>query len=255
MQTIAKILENATVRLDSPEYPTKRELLQYLYEQNQFYVNDLRLTDQGWLLRQYPFPVDGSTDTYPVPAAGFSGAYLVTTDPSAYVDGRRREVQTLRLTDFNLVQTPDLLQTTGAVEQDTVAAIAFYQQDGQWWGKVKPSNGQGTYTIWYEPGAVLDGNIDNAPDLMQQFAQLLTVATACDALPTCRWAGLDGEAAAAKRTVLGARLGQLEARFYQQFRTYIRTVNQPQTEFRQPYETSLGMARRANRFGGRFGGW
>lgn len=242
MPAVDRILTSARIDLGDPVYPSRRELLDHLLRRQQFYVNDLRMTDEGWLLREFAFDPDGSTDTYPITAPGFAGDYLVTTDPLRYSDHRRREVATTLPTSMNLISAPDWLVTTEAAEPDSVAAIAFFARDGRWWARVKPGNAAGHYTVLYEPGLVAETPLENLPELLQQFWPLLATATACDGLGVATWAGMDEAGCQAKRAGLEGRLAQKEQELYVQFKRYIRSVNQPQTKFRTPFETSPGMA-------------
>jgi len=248
---IERILTDVLINLDNPVYPTRRELLLRLYQHNQMFVNQLKLTDEGWLLRQFDFDPDGSTSIYPTPAsaAGFAGPYLVHTRPEAYTDYRRREVPTLRKVDLNLIEAPSSVIDGVQSEPDEVLGVAFYGTEAGWRVEVAPFNARGSYVVWYEPGYVGEQSILNMPAMLEAFTPLLTISTALDGLPIATWSGLDQAGNDAKRGALAQRLTQLEARYDQVWRNYTASLNQPQLMHRRAFESAPGMANRTR--GGR----
>ncbi|HQR40242.1 MAG TPA: hypothetical protein PLF26_17800, partial [Blastocatellia bacterium] len=101
MPAIDRILTSSLIDMGNPEYPTRGDLIDVFYRVNQFYVNELHLSDDGWFLRSFRLTIDGTKEKYPIANPDFAGAYLVTTDPSRYPDGRRRIVETSRIINFN----------------------------------------------------------------------------------------------------------------------------------------------------------
>lgn len=249
MPAIDRILTSSLIDMGEPEYPTRRELIDVFYRVGQYYVNTLRLTDDGWFLKTFQFAINGSSDRYPIPAPDFSGSYLVTTDPTRYADGRRRIIETSRITNFNeYTRVPDKV-IQGTVTPDSIGTLAFVCINGQWNAMPKPSNAIGFLVIWYEPGYVGEPNEENMSPLQQQFWPLLAVATARRGIENARWQGMSPEDCAAKRAELRPGLDTEEARYLQQFKTYIRSVNQMTSSFRKPFETSPNAA---NTYGGGF---
>lgn len=252
MPAIEKILSDVIIRLDDCTHPTRRELMLFLYEHNQAFVNQMKLTDEGWLLRSFDFDPDGSTNVYPIPAGayGFNGPYLVTTRPEAYSDYRRREVLTCRKIDVNLTGAASFLLGADGAEPDTLQALAFYGiEGGQYRAETAPFNARGSYVVWYEPGYLGETALKNVPAMLEAWTPLLTVSVALDGLASAQWDGLEGDAAAAKRADLRLRLVELEARRHDTWTNYIASMNQPQQSRRRAFESAPGMANRTR--GGR----
>ena len=251
MPVVERILTDALIEMRDPVYPTRRELLLHLFKHNQMFVNDLRMTDEGWLLRHFAFDPDGSTNIYPVPAGalGFAGSYLVHTDPAQYSDYRRREVLVVRKIDLNLTGAPSRVIAGGQSEPDEVVAMAFSGSESGWTVEVLPFNAAGHYTCWFEPGYIGETSILNQPAMLESFTPLLTISVALDGLSTAEWAGLDEAANAARRASIQPRLINLEARFLDKWKNYIASLNQPQLTQRAIFESAPGMGNRTR--GGR----
>lgn len=246
MPSVDRLLTNVRIRLDSASWPTRRELVEFMHEQNQMLVNEMKLSDDGWLLRRFRLTLDGSRRIYDLPAdaVGFAGAFLAHTDPDAYSDGRRREVDLTRLEDLNLSAAPDRLGAFSGIGDDTLVSLAFFNEGGAWKAAVMPTDARGTYEIWFELSTVFETMLENKPELLEAFAPLLTIATALDALGSAKWTGLDEPACIAKRAELRPRLEQLEQRFRATFKNTLDSMNQPSTGFRHVFESSPGASRR-----------
>lgn len=249
MPAIDRTLTSSLIDLGEPEFPTRRELVDTFYRVQQFYCNELHLSSDGWFLKNFQLNIDGSRQMYPIPNPDFAGAYLVTTDPARYADGRRRIVEMSRITNFNeYTRVPDKV-IQGSVATDSVGTLAFICISGQWNAMPKPSNGIAGLIVWYEPGFVGEPSEENMSPVQEQFWPLLSVATARRAVENARWQGMTAEQCAAKRAELRPGLGAEEGRLYQQFKTFIRSMNQQTSSWRKPFETSPNAA---NTYGGGF---
>jgi hypothetical protein len=201
MATVATLVGKVREDLGFPDRDALREsqILQKLYEHNQRYVNQMKLTQESWLLRRFTLTVTTSSDTYPIltaepTATDFAGAFLVETDPTYYTTTeKRREVTIVNYQNADLVEPRSKVATTsdGDGEVDTVTAISFVHLDGAWKAITFPRGAAGRYRVYYEPGAIADAGLTAELSTLPPFHHMVALATELSVLPLCRWSAQD----------------------------------------------------------------
>lgn len=242
MSTIGRLLSAVRLRLRSPhrDRPTDAQLLQFLYDRNQYYVNETKLTGQSWLIHRYALDVAGDSGVYPIPPADFAGPKLVTTDPEQYADQRRREVQIVEFRNLDMTNWADRTVGHTGAETDSVACMAFYRDQTGWKVQVAPANARGNYVLWYEPGFISDLAIENEPPMIKAFRPLLELSVAHDALPFCEWGDYTFEQNQATRAELRTTYMPFFEQLERSFRLYALNLNDPQDVYDEPYSQMRG---------------
>jgi hypothetical protein len=223
MPTVAAVLGKVRDYLSHSEesYALKLNMglaLSMLYDQNQLYVNEMKLTQEGWLLKRLTLPVTTDSSEYAITtvdatATDFGGAFLVETDPAYYTTtSKRREVPVVNYQNADLVEpnytVPSFSQ--GSDEPDTVTAIAFYNLDGAWKARTFPANAEGQYLVWYEPGVVADKALTAKPQMVEAFHGMLACSTARVLTGKAAWDGMPpAEAAEFRRELRDMLTGEL----------------------------------------------
>jgi hypothetical protein len=237
MAQVAEIFQMVRQRLGKPTLVslTPDILLQAIWDRTQFYAIKMRNdSNEGLRMRNFKIQVIGGLDDYPISYADFGGAFLIHTDPDMYADGRRREVDIVRLQDLDLATTP--VRITG--DDDSVEAMSFYVNDVGWNMRASPRGSSGYYIVWYEPVGASQQALTNSPQIPVAFHPMLSIAVAFDVADHCAWEGVGPEEAMGRRQSFKASLLQQKVEWEREWDTYIRSVNHEDTGFVSPFATS-----------------
>lgn len=244
MPSVEQVITMCRQRLGYPLHSalTTQQILQFIWDTNQFYVNEMKLTDEGWLVKTIPLAISASADEYPIAAGDFMPPFLITTDRTLYSDGREREVDVIRLQDRDLAGFSDVPAIdAGPSDVDTVQGIGFYGNGTQWVARAYPSGSAGNYTLFYEPGLVAQQGLDGNPQMLKMYHALLSISVALQCVGLCEWKGLDYGQTVQKRAELRVDLAKAESDWKRQFGIYIRTSADQSTGFRQPFASDEGI--------------
>lgn len=130
-------------------------ILMRTYEKQEHYRNELKLSQENWIVDYWDMHVDANRDDMAVAATNseFGEPYLIETIDTGDVNHVRREIPIVKMQDIDQkYEGPNTAQ--GSLGYPHVAAcFAFYNRDGEWRVRWKPMHNQAaTYRNWYKPG-------------------------------------------------------------------------------------------------------
>lgn len=161
-----------------------------------FFLLDLSISDENYLLKQYTFTPSRKDDDI-VTAPGFSIPVLMEIrDAGSTSDSDWRGILTANASDIQ-----DLCK-------DGTRAVAFYGQSTQTmmrWSFDPMVDGAIEARLWYEPIASQPTSLADSPKLSQAFAAMIALRTAWTGVPYC---GFPANDAVALRTALKEELDQ-----------------------------------------------
>lgn len=170
------------------------QALAFLLDSIDFFLVDLLISDENWLLKSYSFTPSRKDDDI-VTAPGFSKAVLMEVrDAGSTSESDWRAILTANASD---------VQTLG---RDGTRAVAFYGQSFQTmmrWSFDPVNDWEVEARLWYEPVANQPSSLTDSPKLSQAFAAMLKLKWAWKAVPYC---GFTPEEAVALRTALAQDL-------------------------------------------------
>jgi len=151
------------------------QALAFLLDSIDFYLVDLLISDENFLLKSYTFS-PSSKDTDIVTAPGFSDPVLMEIrDLASTSDADWKGIMTANASDIQ-----DMRQSG----QD---AVAFYNQSGltmmRW--TFDPAERTVQARLWYEPVAAQPATLTDSPKLSQAFAAMIKLRWARSAIPYC----------------------------------------------------------------------
>lgn len=247
MATVEELINTTRRRLARPDRESVPDdaILLGLHNANQHYVIKLRnASDEGAFLKRFALPITGgSVDEYPISALAldFSGAALVTTDPDLYPDGRVREVQVVRVQDFDLVDDGSVPITSSTVGTDSVSSMAFFKDEYGWKVQVRPRGAVGNYRVWYEPANIMQMPLAGSPQTPAAFHDLLSIEAALECLPLAHWPGLDPKVAEMRRKNLENMFLRQKVERMREWEIFVRDMTPEDTGSREVFESSPGV--------------
>lgn len=141
-----------------------------------FYLLDLSLSDENYLLKNYIF-IPSRKDDDIVTAPGFAIPVLMEVrDANSTTDSDWRGILTANASDIQ-----DLCK-------DGTRAVAFYGQSFQTmmrWSFDPVDDWAVEARLWYEPVATQPASLTDSPRLSQAFAAMIALRTARSAIPYC----------------------------------------------------------------------
>lgn len=172
------------------------QALALLLDTVDFFLVDLMISDENYLLKQYPFTPSSKDDDI-VTAPGFSTPVLMEIrNASSTSDSDWRGILTANASDVQ-----DMAR--GGVD-----CVAFYGQSFQTkmrWSFDPVNDRQIEARLWYEPIANQPISLADSPKLSQAFAAMIKIRWARSAIPYC---GFDPEEAKALFGALTVGLGE-----------------------------------------------
>lgn len=178
MATVSEILAGGYEYLGRPDQSKLNlgQALAFLLDSIDFYLVDLLISDENWLLKNYTFTPSRKDDDI-VTAPGFSEPVLMEIrDLGSTSDSDWRGILTSNASD-----TQDMLR--GGID-----SVAFYGQAFQTmmrWSFDPIVDRQIEARLWYEPVAPQPSSLSDSPKLSQAFAAMLKLRWAWKAVPYC----------------------------------------------------------------------
>lgn len=218
--------------------PGPRYLLQLATTATQTFYNELALTGRPWAVKETAFDVLPGAGEYALADTDISRVMDVTTaDPGNDVH-IERQIPFWDLADLRHDWVgPRNAQWQYFDSNHTAQRISFYRKDlqnavyAQVWPVPELSC---TYRVLYsQTGSAPDMALDNSPLLAQHHA-LLTCETALSALPGCAWSA-DEKTNTVRRGELEKSLSRRLPTYMDQFKRYIRSINQSRMTKRLTY--------------------
>lgn len=155
------------------------QALAFLMDTIDFYLVDLLISDENWLLKSYTFTPSRKDDDI-VTAPGFSKPVLMEIrDRNSTSDSDWSGILTANASD---------IQSLG---HDGTRAVAFYGQAFQTmmrWAFDPINDQQIEARLWYEPIANQPSSLADSPKLSQAFAAMIKIRWARSAIPYCSFA-------------------------------------------------------------------
>jgi hypothetical protein len=151
------------------------QALAFLLDSIDFYLVDLLISDENFLLKQYTFTPSRKDDDI-VTAPGFSVPVLMEIrDASSTSESDWRGILTANASDIQ-----DLAK-------DGTRAVAFYgsSQTMMRWTFDPVNDYQVQARLWYEPTASQPSSLSDSPKLSQAFSAMLKIRWARSAIPYC----------------------------------------------------------------------
>lgn len=174
--------------------------LPLLLDSIDFFLIDLQISDENFLLKQYTFTPSRKDDDI-LTAPGFSVPVLMEVrDVSSTSDSDWRGILTANASD------------TQALAQDGVDSVAFYGQAFQTtmrWSFDPINDRQIEARLWYEPIASGPASLADSPKLSQAFAAMISLHCARACAPYC----MDKDAATALGAFLTIQLREWESKW------------------------------------------
>lgn len=152
------------------------QALAFLLDTIDFYLTDLLISDENFLLKQFSFTPSRKDDDI-VTAPGFAKPVLMEIrDAGSTSESDWRGILTANASD---------VQTLG---RDGTRAVAFYGQAFQSmmrWSFDPVNDWQVEARLWYEPVANGPASLVDSPKLSQAFAAMIKIRWARSAIPYC----------------------------------------------------------------------
>lgn len=165
-------------------------MLPLLLDTVDFFLLDLQISDENWLLKSFIFnPISKDDDI--VTAPGFSVPVLMEI----------RDIGSVSDSDWIGILTANASDIQ-ALGRDGTRAVAFYGQAFQSkmrWSFDPVNDWQVEARLWYEPVASQPSSLTDSPKLSQAFAAMIALRCAWTAVPYC---GFEMKEAMALRTAL-----------------------------------------------------
>lgn len=165
-----------------------------------FYLLDLQISDENFLLKAYSFTPSTKDDDI-VTAPGFSVPVLMEIrDVASTSDSDWRGILTANASD------------TQALAQDGIDSVAFYGQAFQTkmrWSFDPVNDRQIEARLWYEPIANGPASLTDSPKLSQAFAAMISLHCARACTPYC----MEKDEATALGAFLAIQLKEWEAKW------------------------------------------
>lgn len=179
------------------------QALAFLLDSIDFYLVDLLISDENWLLKSYTFtPIRKDDDI--VTAPGFSKAVLMEIrDAGSTSDSDWRGILTANASD------------TQDMQRGGIDSVSFYGQAFQTkmrWSFDPVQDRQIEARLWYEPVATQPSSLLESPKLSQAFAAMLKLRWAWKAVPYCSF---PAEEAMALRGALAQDLSEWRGKWNQ----------------------------------------
>lgn len=150
--------------------------LEFLLQSISFYLIDLQLSDENFLLKQYTFTPSRKDDDI-VTAPGFSVPVLMEV----------RDANSTSDTDWRGILTANASDTQ-AMAVDGIKSVAFYGQAFQTmmrWSFDPVNDWQIEARLWYEPIANVPSALADSPKLSQAFTAMIALHCARACAPYC----------------------------------------------------------------------
>jgi len=191
MPTINNIIGGVRLHLRTPSEDKigDGKIAEYLLRKIDYYLNELNLTDQNWLLEKWQLDVDASTQIYTVnpSSAPFGRPILCETMDESDPFHERREITIVDLQDRDLFYRGPQ-QAWATAPPHSAITMTFFRSGGQKRVLVEPQPAvSASYRFWFEPSRMLPQSITNDSPFLENFSNLLEVDTALTVLPDCDW--------------------------------------------------------------------
>lgn len=192
MPTVNNIIGGVRLYLRMPpeDKLSNGMIAEYLLDKITYYLNELNLTDQNWLLEKWMLTVTALKDTYLVlpSSAPWGRPILCETVDQSDPFHIRREIPIIDLQDRLLRYTGYQTSLSAAVPPYTAASMSFFSEGGQKKVKLDPApQAAAQYRFWFEPSRLLPQAFADDTRVLENFSNLLKVDVALIALPDCEW--------------------------------------------------------------------
>lgn len=152
------------------------QALAFLLDSIDFFLVDLLISDENFLLKQYTFQPSRKDDDI-VTAPGFSKAVLMEI----------RDVSSTSESDWRGILTANASDVQD-MAQGGIDSVAFYGQAFQTmmrWSFDPVNDREIEARLWYEPVANQPSSLSDSPKLSQAFAAMIKIRWARSAIPYC----------------------------------------------------------------------